>query len=300
MDWALRYSPHVGYAPADRLLFRDLAGSDRAAHVRFAAREGMAGILYPWAVDGPAAERRAVKEALQETGLECSLIVSTPLAAVMEPVWVADGGGAQAKLLGYVTDALRVAKDLGSTNLAVLIRSDGRTAAAVQRRRAIDRLRAAADLAAAEDVVLAVEPMIVLPDMLLRNFADGVELVRAAAHPAIKLIFDTGHVTQMGDPLLSTYVSAYDDVSLLQLADMPGRVEVGGGQIDFVPLLAHAIRRGYGGLVDLEHDWSQPGAAGERRGIEQLATIDARARQSAWRTPSASENGEHDGIDKRG
>jgi hydroxypyruvate isomerase len=121
----------------------------------------------------------------------------------------------------------------------------------------------------------------VLPDMLLRSFAEGVELVRAAAHPGIKLIFDTGHVTHMGDSLLPTYVAAYDDICLLQLADMPGRIEVGGGEIDFVPLLTHAIRRGYRGFVDLEHDWSQPGATGERRGIEKLAMIDARARQSA-------------------
>jgi hydroxypyruvate isomerase len=281
MNWALRYSPHVGYAPADRLLFRALAGTDRADHVHFAARERMAGILYPWAADSPSAERNAVKGALQETGLACSCIVSTPLALVLDPVWVADGAEAQRKLLGYVESALRTAKEFGSGTLAVLIRSDGHTSAAVQRRRAIDRLRAAADLAASQDVVLAVEPMILLPDMLLRTFSEGVDLIRAASHPAIKLIFDTGHVTQMGDPLLSTYEAAYDDICLLQLADMPGRVEVGGGKIDFVPLLAAAISRGYTGLVDLEHDWVTPGEAGERSGIETLAQIDAKARQRA-------------------
>jgi hydroxypyruvate isomerase len=281
MSWALRYSPHVGYAPADRLLFRGLAGTERAEHVRFAARERMAGILYPWAADSPAEERNAVRAALQETGLACSCIVSTPLAAVQEPVWVAAGTEAQDKLLGYVAAALRVAKDLGSRTLAVLIRSDGQTSATVQRRRAIDRLRAAADLAAAQGVILAIEPMILLPDMLLRTFSEGVDLVRAASHPSIKLIFDTGHVTQMGDPLLPTYVAAYDDICLLQLADMPGRVEVGAGEIDFVPLLAAAIWQGYTGLVDLEHDWVKPGEAGERNGIEKLTEIDAAARRRA-------------------
>jgi hydroxypyruvate isomerase len=133
------------------------------------------------------------------------------------------------------------------------------------------------DLAAETGVTVGVEPMISLPGMLLRTFAEGVELVRAVHHPAVQLIFDTGHVTAMGDPLTASFIAAYDDICRLQLADMPGRVEPGSGQIDFVPLLAHAIRQGYSGLVDLEHDWATPGEAAERRGIGQLAAIDAAA-----------------------
>jgi hydroxypyruvate isomerase len=281
MDWALRYSPHVGYVPPDQLLFRALAGTNRANHVRFAARQQMAGILYPWAAESSVEERRAVRDAMRETQLECSCIVSTPLAAIMDPVWVASGEAAQVRLLGFISDAIRIASDLGSRSLAVLIRSDGETSAPIQRKRAIDRLRAAADLASQAGITLAVEPMVDLPDMLLTSFAEGVELVRAAAHPGIRLIFDTGHVTAMGDSLLPTYIESFDDICILQLADMPGRVEIGGGKIDFVPLLAYAIRRGYSGLVDLEHDWSAPGEAGEILGIEKLKAIDAAARRAA-------------------
>ncbi|HKQ80777.1 MAG TPA: sugar phosphate isomerase/epimerase family protein [Steroidobacteraceae bacterium] len=280
MDWVLRYSIHVGYAPPQRLLlFRASAGSDRAEHVRFAARMGFAGVLFPWAAESPAEERHRVRAALAETGLQCGSIVFTP---VMDPVWVVEGRDAQDRMLGHLADALAIAKEFGSDNLAVLIRGDGHTALAVQRRRAIDQLRVAADVAAANGMVLAIEPMVSFPDMLLRNFSESVELVRAAAHPAIKLIFDTGHLTRMGDPLLSTYVEAYDDIHVLQLADMPGRVEIGAGEIDFVPLLAHAMSRGYRGLVDLEHDWLEPGEAAERRAIDKLSAIDALARRRAF------------------
>src|SRR5262249_33309451 len=122
---------------------------------------------------------------------------------------------------------------------------------------------------------LAVEPMIALPDMLLRTFAEAVDLIRAAGHPALKLIFDTGHVFDMGDPVSQTYVEAYDDIALLQLADMPGRVAPGTGAIDMVHIIVHAMRRGYSGLVDLEHGWSHPGKAAEQEGLERLAQIEA-------------------------
>ena len=78
MEWALRYSIHVGYAPPERLLFRASAGSDRVDHARFAARMGFAGILFPWATERPAEERHAVRAVLEETGLQCGSIVATP------------------------------------------------------------------------------------------------------------------------------------------------------------------------------------------------------------------------------
>ena len=281
MAFTLRYSPHLGYAPPDLLLFRTLAGQNRANHVRFAAREGLAGVLYPWAADSPVEERQEVQLALRETGLECSCIVSTPLSAVLDPVWVTEGAAAQAKILQFVKAALHVAEEIGSKTLAVLVRSDGQSSPQVQRQRAAGQLRMAADVTSKRGVTLALEPMIALPDMLLPTFAESVEFIRTIAHPGVRLIFDSGHVTDMGDPLLASYVEAYDDIHLLQIADMPGRVEPGRGQLDITGILTHAIRRGYRGLVDLEHDWWKSGEDSERQALEALRKIDAEASRRA-------------------
>jgi hydroxypyruvate isomerase len=241
----------------------------------------MAGILYPWAGDSPVEERMAVAAALRETGLSCSCILTSSWSSIMDPIWVATGPTAAPRALGYVRNAVKIAKELGSSTLAVLIRGDGTTARSVQLRTALDLLREAADEVAKDNMVLAIEPMIELPDMLLRRFEEGVELVRTAAHPAIKLIFDTGHLTRMGEPLVKSYSEAYDDIALLQLADMPDRIEPGAGSLEITELLTHALRRGYSGLVDLEHDWSQPGEEGEQRGLQLLRAIDRRARSAA-------------------
>jgi hydroxypyruvate isomerase len=249
--------------------------------VHFAARERFAGVLYPWAIDSSVEERRAVTAALRETHLQSSCIVVTSWSSVMEPIWVIATKDAEMKLLGLVQRALDVAEEVSSQIVAVLLRGDGSTSSSVLRRRAMDRLRTAADMAGSRGRILGIEPMIAFPDMLLRTFAEGVEFVRTVNHPAVRLIFDTGHVTEMGDPLHSTFADAYDEICLLQLADMPGRVEPGAGEINFVPLLAEAIRRRYSGFVDLEHGWFTPGETGERRGIERLAAIDAEARRSS-------------------
>jgi hydroxypyruvate isomerase len=283
MAWALRYAPHLGYVPPERTpLFQALAGSDPAAHVRLAADEGMAGVLDPWAADRPEEQRDAIAAALKQTGLVGGCVVSTPMATLMQPIWTGDG--TDETLQGHIGHALQVAADYRATNLAVLLLGDGRSAPAAQRRRAIDRLLRAADIASKRGVTLVIEPIVVIPGMLLANFADGVELVLSANHPGIKLIFDTGHVNVSKEPLLKTYAEAYDDIAVLQLADMPGRVEPGAGDIDFASILAHAIRKGYSGLVELEYGWTEPGPQSERRGLEALRALDAQAQADAMKS----------------
>ena len=287
MNWSLRYCPHLGYIPPDRMLFRSLGGPDRPSQVRFAARHGFAGVLYPWAGDSPREERRAVAEQLRELKLACSCIVSVPFAKLMDPLWVTDSGESRQSLVHYVEDAVKVAQELGSSMLAVIPKADGQTSQALQRQRALNNLRMIADLTAGRGIVLAIEPMIAIPDMLLKTFAAGVDLVRSCNHPGIKLIFDTGHLVDMREPVLESFVAAYDDIGLLQLADMPGRIEPGKGELDFVSLLAHAIQRGYSGLVDLEHDWLSHDRDAEQAGIATLARLDSEARAVASRRARA-------------
>jgi len=135
--------------------------------------------------------------------------------------------------------------------------------------------------------MVGVEPMVAIPNSLLQSFAAGAELVRVCNHPAVKLIFDTGHLVDMRETVVQTFSEAYDDICLLQLADMPGRVEPGQGEIDFVQLLAHAIHRGYSGLVDLEHDWRSHDQNAEQAGIDNLAMLDGKARDEALRLARA-------------
>lgn len=280
MDWSLRYAPHIGYLPPERPpLFRYLVGPSLADHIRFAAQEGMAGVLDPWMAARSREQQQEIGAVLRETGLECGCLAAVPLASLTQPLWVAES--TEPELFQHVEDTLNLAAEVGSNTIVVLLFGEAGGSPGVQRSRVIERLRRAADRAERQQAILVIEPMDSLPGMLLQSFAEGVELVREVAHPCVKLAFDTGHLVSMGEPVLPTYIEAYDDIGLLQLADMPGRVEVGRGEIDFVPILAHAIRQKYAGLVELEHDWSTPGADSERQGIEKLRAVDAAARRIA-------------------
>lgn len=279
MDGLLRFAPHTGYLPHDRTpLFVAMAGTDPVDQVHFAAREGLAGILDPWANDRSPEKIEAISMALDETGLVAGCMCLIPLARFTQPLWVAER--AKEELQEHLRNSVRIATDLRSDVLAVLLFAEEDTASNVQRQRAIDRLREAADMAYAKGIRLAIEPIGGVPGQLLKSFAEAVDLVDKIAHPGVKLIFDTGHIAAFAEPILQSYIEAYDQIAVLQLADMPNRVEMGAGDIDFVPILSHAVSRGYRGLIELEYHWSNPDIESEMRGLEMLRTLENKVREN--------------------
>src|SRR3546814_19249054 len=118
--------------------------------------------------------------------------------------------------------------------------------------------------------------------MLLQSAYSAAELVSRVNHPAVGLIFDTGHVSAMDGDVLKAQRELEHVVCAYQLADMPDRVEPGSGGLDFVPLLTRLISRGHHGLVELEHGWSEAAAATETSGIERLSETDGKATSTAF------------------
>lgn len=278
MSWSLNYTSHLGYLSPDTPLFLESVGSiDPKAHVAFAASLGLAGVLYPWASSRPAEEVDTVHAALTEHNLRASCTVYAPLSELTKPLWFASGGAEQRVLFDYLYSAIAAAARLGSQTLAVLIAAAESFVTPRQHEVLLTNLRSAGDLCAERGIVIGIEPMIVLPGMFLRNCAQALQLIRDVSHAHVKLIFDTGHVHMMDGDVLDCFRRLYSEVCLIQLADMPNRVEPGAGTINFPELLEFALQHRFGGLVDFEHGWLNPGLAGECEGIEKWHKMDRAA-----------------------
>jgi hydroxypyruvate isomerase len=273
--WNLKYTSHLGYLHPDDPLFRESVSSpDPWDHVAFAAQNGLAGVLFPWAVERPAHDVSRFKAALQHFGLRSSCIVYAPFDAVMMPSWTKPDGWAEIE--PHLARTIPLATDIGSPMLAVLLKKNENESRALQENAAVENLRRAGDRAAAAGLVIGIEPMIALPGMLLTNTEQAVALLDRVEHPAVKLIFDTGHVVEMGDDVNSAYYRARHHIGLLQLADMPRRIEPGAGTVDFESLLK--LVQQYGDpeqLIDLEHGWTERSVAAERAGLLKMRTLDA-------------------------
>lgn len=280
MTWSLRYAPHLGYRPPFQPLFAATVGSDDPVEqVEFAADSGFAGVLYAAARGRPPAEQQRVGEALAAHGLEPGCILYTTFDQLRNTSWATDSVEARHWIAGELAQAMTTAQRVGAKRLAVLGGADPQRPIAYQRAAFVQNLRYAADIAARAGLTLCLETLSrkSIAGMLLEHMPDALAVVRAVDHPAVRLIFDTSHVQIMDGDLLFHLEQAWDSIAIVQLADNPGRLEPGSGEINFESVLRFLARRGYRGLVELEHGWQEPGLESERRGLATLRRLDAAA-----------------------
>jgi hydroxypyruvate isomerase len=205
-----------------------------------------------------------------------------PFEMLLSPIWSSTRCSAsRADLELQLVQSSELAKSLGSDLLAVLITRDSERDLLRQREDVIINLHDMGAIAGDYGLTLAIEPMMLLPNMLLQSMSDAVDLVRSVASPHVGLIYDTAHVAMMDRDLVRAFDEAYEHIVLLQLADNPGRVEPGAGNLEIAPIAAAAKKRGYSGLVDLEHGWQTQTRDGEQLGLRRLREFDAAVRMLA-------------------
>ena len=277
MAWNLRYASHLGYRSADAPLYRESVGSlDPVAHIEFAAALGFSCVQYALARARPEAEQDAVARTLARHGLETGCMIYTFRDKLILPLWVAIGAEARAVIEIELLAAFETAKRINSRLLAVLSGADPRLPLAYQRAAMTENLRWAAVLAERAGVILCIESINrrSLPNMLLHHVGDAYEVVKAVGSPAVRLIFDTAHVQAMDGDLLAHLEACWDSIALVQIADNPGRLEPGSGELNFATILDFLHRRNFCGLVELEHNWSEASGDVEQRGIDYLRRLD--------------------------
>ena len=271
----LRYAPHLGLMAPNPMFLASVGSKDVRAHVEFAAGLGFGGMFHPWAIARSADENQRFAAALSDFCLQCGGLVFAPMDTLLAPLWVQKDDEARQRIATHLDQSADLARELGASTLVLLLRDDPALGPDAKWQAASDQLRWAADRVGKRNLNIAMEPMIALPDMLLPTFADSVRLLEEVAHPAAKLIFDTGHVQAMTGDVLSSWREARHLVGPIQLRDVPGNNEPGTGAIDFVAFLSQIIDDGRGdALIELEFDWADSTAEGERTGMERLRHID--------------------------
>jgi len=280
VSWTLRYAPHLGYRPPFEPQFSALVGSqDPVEHVRFAADQDFAGVLYAAARGRTPEEQKRVGQAIAQHSLEAGCLLYTTFDQLRNTSWAIDSEDARRWIAAELAQAIAAAHRVGSRHLAVLGGAVPQQPLGPQHQAFARNLRFAADLAGRDGLVLCLETLNShsVPGMLLHHMPEALAVVRAADHPAVRLIFDTAHVQAMDGDLLTHLEQAWDHIEIVQLADHPGRLEPGTGEVDFPGVLRVLAHRTYKGLVELEHGWAEPGIDSERRGLDTLRRLDGAA-----------------------
>ena len=124
-----------------------------------------------------------------------------------------------------------------------------------ERKKAIDTLCRLADLGAEYERVFMLENLNLIVDHPGATFGrakDTISLVSEINHPNLKLNLDLYHA-QIGEGnLIELCRQAMPWIGEIQIADVPGRMEPGTGEINYAGVAAALKNMGYTGVIGME------------------------------------------------
>jgi len=274
--WKMRYASHLGLRSSKDPTFAQSAGSiDPIEQIRYAASIGFAGIEDNSAKIRPPEMQDRIGAELARHRLEMGCFVNNQ-ARWNQPLWGRSDDEARAILAEDLNASIETAKRLGGKVTTIVSGRDPAVPLAYQRANMVENLKRFGEVAHRAGLTLAVETVDEerWPNMLLHHIADAYAVVRAVDCPAVTLLFDVAHVQAMDGQIIDNLARTWDRIGVIQVADIPGRYELGSGELNWTNILRFIRDRGYKGVVELEHVLTKPSAEGEQAMLAQLRAID--------------------------
>lgn len=109
-------------------------------------------------------------------------------------------------------------------------------------------------LAEAHGIVVTIEQLRAAECNYINRISEGAALIRAAAHPNVRLLADLYHMASMGDTP-ADLKAAMDVVVHMEIAELDGRTVPGISGDDFRPFFRVLRDANYQGAVSIEGKW---------------------------------------------
>jgi len=111
--------------------------------------------------------------------------------------------------------------------------------------------------------------------LFLQKIPQAYQICRAVNSPSCKIVNDLYHQQITEGNLIPNIDKAWSEIAAFHLGDNPGRNEPGTGEINYKNIFRHLYRKGYQGVLCMEHGKSQRGKEGERAVIDAYRACDS-------------------------
>jgi len=264
----LKYAPSFG-------MFQAHAGKDPAAQVQFAADEGFTAMFDNGIMGRPATEQETIVRELAKRDMALGPFVL--YADFAKESFVLADKEIREMLTAKMKEGVETMRRTGCRQaLVVPGRSSQRLFWDYQTANVIDNLRACMDVCVPAGLVLVLEPLNRRdhPGLFLSGMPQAYALCRAVDSPCCKILDDMYHQQITEGNLLPHIEACWPEIAAFHIGDNPGRKEPTTGEINYRNVFAAIHRKGYRGVLCMEHGMSKPGKEGERAVIEAYRACD--------------------------
>ncbi len=262
----MKYAPHFG-------MFRQSAGKDPIDQLKFAADQG----FHAWEDNGmgrkkPELQERIAKE-MDRLGMTMGVFVAGLGHLIQDPGKIRDDVKKRAAA------AVEVAKRVNARWCTVVPGGvNQRMEEAYQTANCVENLRAAAGVMEPHGLTMVLEPLNWFanhPGLFLRKVPQAYEICRAVNSPSCKILDDLYHAQIQEGNLIPNMEMAWDEIAYIQVGDNPGRKEPTTGEINYKNIFQWLFKKGYKGVIGMEHGNSGKGKEGEQAVIAAYRECDS-------------------------
>lgn len=267
-NFKLKYAPHFG-------MFEESAGADLIDQLKFMADQGFTAMEDNMLMSRPVEVQERIGETLAKLNMTMGVFVidkggngeNTLAAGKPEHVDI---------FLKGCRRAVEVAKRVDAKWMTVVPGDfERKLPIGIQTGHVIDALRRGAEILQPHGLAMVLEPLSDTPDLFLRTSDQTYEICRAVNSPSCKILFDIYHLQRNEGELIVHLDLAWSEIAYIQIGNTPGRNEPGTGEIDYRYVFRHLHRKGYTGVLGMEHGNSQRGKVGEQAVIDAYVAADS-------------------------
>ena len=256
-------------------MFKNLAGKDFIDQIKFAHDKGFRSIEDNGMMARPVAEQEKIGNTLAKLGMRMGVFVittdgwhwKTSLASGKEE-WIT-------KMEKDCRTAVDVAKRCNAKWVTVVPGNyDNSLSKEIQTANVVMALRKAADILEPHNLVMVLEPLSDNADLFLRHSGQTYEICKSVKSASCKILYDIYHMQRNEGNLIANIDRYWDEIPYFQIGDNPGRKEPGTGEINYTNVFRHIYKKGYRGIMGMEHGVAGQGKEGEQALIKAYRNHD--------------------------
>ncbi|MGI9547303.1 MAG: hydroxypyruvate isomerase family protein [Flavobacteriaceae bacterium] len=265
----LKYAPHLG-------MFRQLAGEDPISQLEFMADQGFTAFEDNGMKGRPLDLQLSMASTMNARGLQMGVFVAHKIYW-KEPNLASGDQSMREEFLNDIKEAIPVARRVNAKWMTVVPgHVDLKLPMGYQTANVIETLKQASALLEPHGLIMVLEPLNFSdhPGLFLTGSPQAYEICRAVDSPSCKILFDIYHQQIQEGNLLPNIEHCWDEIAYFQIGDNPGRNEPTTGEINYKNIFKYIYRKGYTGILGMEHGNSISGKPGEQAVIDAYKEVD--------------------------
>ncbi|GAC1441002.1 MAG: hypothetical protein NVSMB63_08270 [Sediminibacterium sp.] len=256
-------------------MFRNSAGNDFIDQIKFAYDQGFRAIEDNGMTGRTAEQQQKIGDALAKLGMEMGVFVLNKGGNGANSIATGKPEYLEVFLKGC-RQAVEVSKRCNG-KLTTVVPGDfeRHLPIGIQTGNVIEALRRGVEILEPHNIVMVLEPLSDTPDLFLRHSDQTYAICKAVNSPSCKILFDMYHMQRNEGDLIHNIDLTYNEIGYFQIGDNPGRKEPGTGEMNYKNIFRHICKKGYKGMLGMEHGNLLPGKEGEQALIKAYREADS-------------------------